>query len=83
MILDELIPWRRNFDFSTLEVNRLNVSVLVLHREIGNVCGFSRETLIAVTMSREAKRNMEEGLPPEHPRASTTDGVECMLRDCV
>ena len=29
---------------------------------------------------------MEEGLPPEHPRASTTDDVECffsMLRDCV
>ena len=23
MILDELIPWHRNFDFSTLEVNRL------------------------------------------------------------
>ena len=72
--------WHRNFDFSTLDVNRLNVSVLVLHREIGNVCGFSRETLIAVTMSREAKRNMEEGLPPEH---RTTDAVECMLRDCV
>ena len=29
---------------------------------------------------------MEEGLPPEHPRASTTDDVECffsMLRDYV
>ena len=72
--------WHRNFDSSTLDVNRLNVSVLV---QIGNVCGFSRETLIAVTMSREAKRNMEEGLPPAHPRASTNDGVECMLRDCV
>ena len=55
------------------------------------MCGFSRETLIAVTTdieSREAKRitNMEEGLPPEHPRASTSDDVECffsMLRDCV
>ena len=38
--------------------------------------------------SREWKRltNMEEGLPPEHPRASTTDDVECffsMLRDLV
>ena len=39
--------------------------------------------------SRELKRvvNMEEGLPPpEHPRASTTDDIECffsMMRDFV
>ena len=37
--------------------------------------------------SRERRiANMEEGLPPEHPRASTTDDVECffsMLRDHV
>ena len=60
-------------------------------REISSICGFSRETLIAVTTdieSREQRRvtNMEEGLPPEHPRASTTDDVECffsMLRDYV
>ena len=53
--------------------------------------GFSRETLIAVTTdieSRERRRiaNMEDGLPPEHPRANTTDDVECffsMLRDHV
>ena len=55
------------------------------------MCGFSRESLIAVTTdidSREMKRihNMEEGLPPEHPRASTTDDVECffsVLRDMI
>ena len=38
--------------------------------------------------SRELKRvvNMEEGLPPEHQRTSTTDDVEClfsMMRDFV
>ena len=38
--------------------------------------------------SRELKRitNMEQGLPPEHPRAATTDDVECffsILRDSV
>ena len=55
------------------------------------MCGFSRETLIALTTdleSRECKwmTNMEEGLPAENPRASTTDDVECffsVLRDFV
>ena len=61
------------------------------YRDVCGICGFSRETLIAVTTdieSRELKRvvNMEEGLPAEHPRASTTDDLECffsMLRDFV
>ena len=44
--------------------------------------------MIAVTTdieSREAKKltNMEEELPPEHPRASITDDVECFFSDCV
>ena len=51
----------------------------------------SHAKLIAVTTdieSRELKRitNMEEGLPPEHLRASSTDDVECffsILRDSV
>jgi hypothetical protein len=82
LVLDELMPWHgEKYDFSTLEVNR----------PVSKVCGFSRETLIAVTTdieSRELKRitNMEEGLSPEHPRASTTDDVECffsILRDSV
>ena len=32
------------------------------------------------------KYNVENGIPPEHPRASTTDDVECfftVLRDTV
>ena len=56
----------------------------MLYRPIIGVCGFSRETLIAVTTdieSREQKyaKNLEEGLKIEHPRASTTDDVECMF----
>lgn len=69
----------------------MNKSVYALCSDISSICGFSRETLIAVTTdikSRELRWliNMEEGLPPEHPRVSTTDDVECffsMLCDYV
>lgn len=58
---------------------------------MSNVRGFSRETLNAIIAnieSREWRRGFceKENLPPEHPRASTTDDVECffsVLRDCV
>ena len=60
-------------------------------RSIDRVRGFSRETLVALaanTETREWRRqyNVENGIPPEHPRASTTDDVECffsVLRDTV
>ena len=63
-----------------------HAEILVMHtyvffyRDVCGICGFSKETLIAVTTdieSRELKRvvNMEEGLPAEHPRASTTDDL--------
>ena len=53
--------------------------------------GFSRETLIAVAAnieSREWRRqySVDNNLPMEHPRASSTDDVECffsVLRDTV
>ena len=53
--------------------------------------GFSRETIVALAAnieSREWRRGylIEKNLPPEHPRASTTDDVECLfsvLRDSV
>ena len=65
--------------------------VIINFREVYGICGFSRETLVAVTTDIESREqkflyNMEEGLPPEHPRASTTDDVECffsVLRDVV
>ena len=55
------------------------------HSDLSSICGFSREAAIAITAdveSRESKRitNMEEGVPPEHPRASTTDDVECFFQ---
>ncbi|XP_065892094.1 uncharacterized protein [Dysidea avara] len=75
-ILDDLMPWHRNdgCDFSFLEVNR----------KVNNIRGFSRETLIALVAnieSREWRRNFNiiNGIPPEHPRASTTDDVECFF----
>ena len=58
------------------------------YRDVCGICGFSREAVTTDIESRELKRvvNMEEGLPAEHPRASTTDDLECffsMLRDFV
>ena len=46
--------------------------------------GFTRETVIALTTNIESmewkrRENVESGLPPENPRASTTDDVECMF----
>ena len=45
------------------------------------VCGFSRETVTTDIESRELKsaKNVEEGIKFEHPRASTTDDVECFF----
>ena len=53
-------------------------------RKVNNIRGFSRETLIALVAnieSREWRRNFNiiNGIPPEHPRASTTDDVECFF----
>ena len=54
---------------------------------IDNVLGFSRETLVAVITNIEGRelRRLQD-TPPEHPRASSTDDVECffsMLRDSI
>ena len=54
---------------------------------IDNVLGFSRETLVAVITNIEGRelRRLQNTLP-EHPRASSTDDVECffiMLRDSI
>ena len=55
------------------------------------VRGFIRETLIALTTTIESRQwvrraNHVLNLPPEHPRASTTDDVECyfsILRNVI
>ena len=59
--------------------------------DITGVRGFSRETLVALAADIETKEWRRkclalEGFPEEHPRASTTDDVECffsVLRDSV
>jgi len=48
------------------------------------VKGFSRETLIALIAIIESREWRHEcitkhSLPPEHPRACTTDDVQCFL----
>lgn len=53
-------------------------------RNVNGVRGFSRETLIALAAnieSREWRReyNLKHDIPAEHPRASTTDDVECFF----
>ena len=60
-------------------------------RPLDRVRGFTRETLIGVCASIETRQwrytfKSANQLPPEHPRSSTTDDVECffsVLRDCV
>lgn len=60
-------------------------------RDITRVRGFTRQVLVAVVALIETTEwrwieLVDEGLPPENPRASTTDDVECffsVIRDLV
>ena len=62
-----------------------------MRREVSNVLGFSKETLVAVVTNIEGREwRRREGISsnrqPEHPRASSTDDVECffsILRDTI
>ena len=64
---------------------------LITYRDVRSVCGFTREVLVALVADIETTewRRLEicqQSLPPEHPRASTTDDVECffsVMRDMV
>lgn len=52
-----------------------------LCRPLKGICGFTREILVGLVAnleSRELRRreNLARKLPPEHPRASSTDDVE-------
>ena len=63
----------------------------VSSRSVSGIRGLTRECLIAVTADIETRNyrqlfNRNHGIPPEHPRSSTTDDVECffsVLRDIV
>ena len=66
------------------------MTILSLSRPINNILGFSKETLVAVVANvegREWRRQCSNrGNTAEHPRASTSDDVECffsMLRDIL
>ena len=98
LILEELMPWHKTlYDFSTIEVNRFVMHfsykcfIINACRRIDNILGFSRETLVACIAnigSREWRRidSVNQRRKPEHPRASTTDDVECffsVMRDSI
>ena len=53
-------------------------------RSLNGIRGVTRETLVALTTTIESRewmrrRRVSVGLPPEHPRASSTDDVECFF----
>ena len=61
----------------------LYVKCCFFFRPVKGICGFSRETLIAVTTNIESLeyhrcKNGEIGYE-EHPRAGSTDDVEAMI----
>ena len=65
------------------------VSILYFYRPINKVLGFSRETLAAVITNIEGREWLRRSHfvgAAEHPRASTSDDIECffsMLRDTI
>ena len=58
---------------------------------MSRIRGLTRECLIALIADIETRNyrqefNSRHGIPPEHPRSSTTDDIECffsVLRDVV
>ena len=62
-----------------------------IHRDLSDIQGFTRETLSALIVNIESRQwrrlyCRENNIPLEHPRASSTDDVECffsVLRDLV
>ena len=61
------------------------------YRSPTDILGFSKETVVALITNIEGREwhrreVVNQGLKPEHPRASTTDDVECffsMMRDSI
>ncbi|XP_072046198.1 uncharacterized protein [Amphiura filiformis] len=74
-ILDEWMPFhRQHHDFSQVDVNK----------PLKGIRGLSRETIIGITtnissIERRRQQCHTRDLPPEHPRASTSDDVECFI----
>ena len=61
------------------------------YRSLSNILGFLKETLVALTTDIEGREGhrrevMNGNQKPEHPRAFTTDDVECffsLMRDNI
>lgn len=57
--------------------------IILSYRPVKGICGFSRETVIAVTSNIESmelrRRQASEIGYPEHPRAGTSDDVEAFI----
>ena len=58
------------------------IVVAFYSRDNTTVRGFTRETLSALLVNTEIREwqrqyNLSNGIPPEHPLASSTDDVEC------
>ena len=66
-------------------------NTFLLSRSLSNVLGFSKETLVAVIANIEGRewhrrQCTNKNRPLEHPRASSTDDVECffsLMRDSI
>ena len=71
-ILDDWMPWwKEDRNFATLDVLR----------PIKGIQGFTREIVVALianceSMELRRREYATRGIPPEHPRASSTDDVE-------
>ena len=78
-------------DPQTLYAAKFTEMIAKLNRDVTSIRGFTRETLSALIVDIESHDwrrsfNKANKIPPEHPRSSTTDDVECffsILRDMV
>ena len=57
------------------------VLYIYLYRDVSNICGFTKQVLIALIADIETRewRRQLDFERREHPRSSTTDDVECFL----
>ena len=78
---------RTKFFFNSPCTRYCTEKVHILFRSVSGILWMTRETIIALTTNIESREwRRREGIEPEHPRASTTDDVECLfsiMRDLV
>ena len=65
--------------------------IAALFRDVSRIQGFTREVLVALIADVESRNwrdafNAQNGIPPEQPRSSTSEDIECffsVLHDMV